>query len=59
MPSDWNIDSNLREFTSNISLEFDSRTLGWYWQPVLQTAASSDAMFNSEQQNLDLERSKL
>jgi len=59
MPADWSIEGNLREFTSNISLEFDSRTLGWYWQPVLKTAADKTEAFNPEKQSLDLERSKL
>ena len=65
LPASWSINSNLRQFTSNISLEFDSRTLGWYWMPVLQTPRNADGSlditrtYNADQQSLDFDRSKL
>jgi hypothetical protein len=59
MPSDWSLNRNLRQFTSNVSLEFDSRTLGWYWQPVLQVSGQSTDGLGPDQQSIDLDRSRL
>jgi len=61
----WSVDGNLRAWTSNVSLEFDTRSLGYYWQPVLDikskptdddlNALASDA----ESINLDTNKSSL
>lgn len=63
MPAGWTINENLRQFTSNVSLEFDSRTSGWYWQPVLELPRLPDSgldaqrVYNPELQSLDFDRS--
>jgi len=35
--SDFNASQDIYPYTSNISIEFDSRVHGWYWQPVSNT----------------------
>jgi len=65
LPSNWSMSANLSPFTSNVSLEFDSRTHGWYWQPVLKTVTEADGsldaakMVNPSTQDLDYNASKL
>jgi len=65
LPSSWSMSANLSPFTSNVSLEFDSRTHGWYWQPVLKTVTEADGsldaatMVNPSTQDLDYNASKL
>jgi hypothetical protein len=65
LPSNWSMSANLSPFTSNVSLEFDSRTHGWYWQPVLKTATEADGsldvatMVNPSTQGLDYNASRL
>ena len=65
LPSDWTVEKNLLPYTSNVSLEFDSRTNGWYWQPVLKTVNQVDGsldvatMLNPQTQDFDYDASKL
>lgn len=64
MPTGWNINENLKQNTSTVSLEFDSRTLGWYWQPVFKLDQGNGKTVNTKDLNLknnslDFFRSKL
>jgi hypothetical protein len=62
---EWSMAANLSPYTSNVSLEFDSRTHGWYWQPVLKTVTLADGsldaatMLNPSTQDMDYDASKL
>jgi len=62
LPPDFNEAQRIRRFTSNVSLEFDSRVHGWYWQPVFKS--DYQGQFDLENpdpfsQDIDSERSKL
>jgi hypothetical protein len=65
LPSGWDKQVNLFPFTSDVSLEFDSRSNGWYWQPVVQVEKTSEGEANlntvidAEKRTLDLDKSKL
>jgi hypothetical protein len=58
LPAEWNVNQNLRQFTNNVSLEFDSRTLGWHWQPVFKNV-TDEQYLTPNLQELDFDQSKL
>jgi hypothetical protein len=54
--------TNIRSWTSNISIEYDSRSNGYYWQPVLKVDYSNPdlaAITDPNRVELDYEKSKL
>jgi hypothetical protein len=56
----WSTKSNLWQYTSNVSFEFDSRSLGWYWQPVMKLDPNNiQNTINPESQTIDFDQSKL
>ena len=59
MPPGWSSVDNLQQYTSNVSLEFDSRTLGWYWQPVIKVLPNLEDNYNPDLQSIDFDQSRL
>ena len=64
-PETWDAYSHLKKWTSNVSIEFDSRSLGYYWQTVVKPIKTADGKIDAEamgdptKQEIDFERSKL
>ena len=62
LDANFDASSKLYPFTSNISIEFDSRVHGWYWQPVYdKSLISADQLKSIDPSSLplDYEKSKL
>jgi hypothetical protein len=60
--SDFNASRDIYPYTSNVSIEFDSRVHGWYWQPVYDTdllSADQLGAVDPASLPLDYENSKL
>jgi len=61
----WSAYEQLKSWTSNVSIEFDSRSLGYYWQTVVKPIKTPEgkidagAMFDPTKQEIDFEQSKL
>jgi hypothetical protein len=54
-PSGWSAKEYLRPHSTVVSLEFDSRQLGWYWQAVMTSGSGVDP----SNATIDFDRSKL